>query len=150
MWKESSRLPFGRQIFSRAIGLWVPYSGSIGAVIEELSPGRCRLSMTDRRSIRNHLKSIHAMALANFGELTTGLAVVSALSSEQRAILTGYQIQYLKKSRGTLNAVCVVPPIPVEDQKPLEVQADIKNGDNEVVAQVKATWLIGSSASRAR
>jgi hypothetical protein len=67
-WRRFSALPGGKLLFSAALGRFVPYTGSIGARIQRLEPGLCVASLRDRRCVRNHLGSIHAMALANLGE----------------------------------------------------------------------------------
>ena len=78
-WARTSKLPFGNRVFSRLIGRMAPYSGSVGATILDLSDGYCRAELRERPEIRNHLRSIHAVALINLGELATGLLYLDPL-----------------------------------------------------------------------
>lgn len=126
----------------------VPYTGSIGARVEVLEPGHVRVRVRERRRIRNHLGSVHAIALANLGEVTTGLALVGALGPEARGILTGLDIRYSKKARGVLEseARCDVPE--VTESMDRTVEAEIRDADGDVVATVTAHWRIGPVRSR--
>jgi acyl-coenzyme A thioesterase PaaI-like protein len=142
-WNRLSSLPGGGRIFSRLLGAMVPYTGSIRPRVLELRPGFARVAMKDRRRVRNHLRSVHAVALANLAEAATGLAVNTALPPGGRGILTGMAMRYQKKARGTLVAECQAPQLEVEENHDVEVETRIMDASGEVVATASASWRVG-------
>lgn len=143
-WSRLAPLPAGRWLFSFALGRLAPYSGTIRARVEEIRPGYARASMRDRRRLRNHLRSIHAIALINLGELVTGLAVLSTISGSMRGIVLDIQAEYLKKARGKLTATAEFElPQALLDDTACEVEARLRDRSGDTVARVRATWLIG-------
>ena len=143
-WSRLSPLPAGRKMFSLGLGWMTPYSGSIGALVEDLKPGYARVSLKDRRRVRNHLQSIHAIALLNLGEIATGLAVLSTISANMRGIVLSINADYLKKARGKLTATAEFRlPETLEDNTACEIEARLKDQTGETVTLVRATWLIG-------
>lgn len=143
-WRQLARVPGGRWVFSRLLGCFVPYSGSIGPQVLALEPGHARIAIRDCAGLRNHLNSIHAIALANLGELTSGLALLTALRPGTRGIVVQLTIEYFKKARGTLTAEtrCSAPEMAKDDIEHL-VTADIRDGSGEVVARTAVRWRIG-------
>ena len=88
LWGRLGGSAVGRWLFSQAVRLAVPYTGALGARVISLEPGRAVVTLRDRRGVRNHLGSVHAIALANLAEMASGLAMVSALPPGVRSIVT--------------------------------------------------------------
>ncbi|QDU65762.1 DUF4442 domain-containing protein [Engelhardtia mirabilis] len=143
LWRRCAASPDPPAAFTRELFAAVPYSGSTGARVEELSPGQVRVTLEQHREVENHLNSIHAVALTNVGELASGLALITALPEGMRSIVIELSTRYLKKARGTLTAECRAPAVEAGEEAELEVEAPIRDSQGEVVALVTARWKVG-------
>ena len=137
-------VPGGNWILSRLIGLAVPYTGTMGANVVSLEDGSAVVSMSDRRSVRNHLNSIHAVALANLGEFTANLALITLCPPHGRFIVTKMDCEYVKKARGLLYCSCDIPTdLPWDTVERTAATAVITDAEDDVVCRVTIYWKIG-------
>ncbi|MEN9577916.1 MAG: hypothetical protein RJA70_925 [Pseudomonadota bacterium] len=136
-------LPGGRTLYSKLIGAVIPYTGSIDAEMVELRTGFARARLRDRRQVRNHLDSIHAIALANLAELAGNSALAYSLPDRSRFIVSKLVIEYKKKARGDITATCDCP-IPSSNQKQeYLVPISLTDDKGDEVASVLLTTLVG-------
>ena len=147
-WQRLSRVPFGNRLFSWFVGRTAPYTGTVGGIYTDVRPGYARVALRDRRGVRNHLASVHAVALVNLAEMTSGVALLTALPPGVRGIVTGLSIAYHKKARGTL--VCetqATPPAAVTATIAHEVVATITDAAGDVVATCTVQWRLSPPVS---
>ena len=145
-WARVKDKPGGKRIFDRMVAVAIPYTGAMGAHVLELRPGYARVQLRERRGIRNHLGSIHAIALANLGEFTGGLAMTATAPATVRSILLKLEVEFTKKARGVVTAEChcTVPAITAPTDH--IVKTVVRDASDTEVARVAAVWRISPAS----
>ena len=146
LWGTLSPLPGGKRLFSKAMGRMAPYTGTIDCEVEELRAGHAIVVMRDRRGVRNHLESIHAIALMNLGEVATGLAVMIGVDGRGRGIITHLEMDYLKKARGTIRATCDAFAPDTKGDHEFHAEALLRDEQGALVARARAIWKVSITA----
>lgn len=141
-WDTMKRVPGGKKAFGKLVGKLAPYTGTIDPIVKEMRTGYARVQMKDRKGVRNHLRSIHAIALMNLAEASSGLAFTYSLPAGTKAILTGLSIDYEKKARGTLTAECFCPVPDTNERREYEVDVVTRDDGGDIVTKARARWLI--------
>ena len=148
-WKQLRGLPGGSWLFSKILGWTVPYTGSVSPRILNFEPGRARVAIRERRAIRNHLRSVHAVALVNVAELAGNLAALASMPADARFIVLGLSIEYLKKARGTIVASADTEPVTSSEKREYEIPVSLTDEAGDVVARATIRTLVGPKEEKA-
>ena len=124
-------------------GWRVPYSRTVRPHIRVLAPGYAEVDIPDRRANRQRMGSVHAIALLNVAEQASGLALLTGPPDGIRGIVTQISMQYFKKARGTIRAVCDVAAPTVVGDMDFDVTADCLDRSGDVVARATVRWRLG-------
>lgn len=143
-WSRLGQWPFGPWLFSKLMGVAVPYAASIDARVELLAAGHARVRLHDRRAVRNHLRSIHAAALAHLAEMTANLALSTRQPDDARWIVTGMETHLLKKARGPIRAETTLPAVDWSQAQELVGHVTLHDAHNDIVMTATQRWKIGT------
>lgn len=142
--------PLGRWVYSRLICLRAPYFASIAPRVDVLEPGRCVVRIAHRRRVRNHIGTVHAIALCNMAEMAGGLATDVTIPAGMRWIPKGMQVRYLKKAVGTMTATATVAAVvdPAVAQE-LHALVAVRDSHGDVVFDADITMWVSPAKSAA-
>ena len=134
----------GSYVFDGIIGLVAPYSSSIHSHVKEMRRGYVRVEMTEYPWLKNPFNSIHAIALANLGELCSGLSMVSSMQHitdrKVRGIISKIEIEYHKKARGVITGETTDVADEVRSDCEMVAVSLLKDQNGDLVATCKAQW----------
>ncbi len=133
----------GRWLMSRVVCWRAPYFASIAPRIELLEAGRCIVRMRDRRAVRNHIGTVHAIALCNMAELAAGLATDATIPQSLRWIPKGMTVRYLRKASGTMVATARVAALAETcTRRELHALVEVRNEADEIVLEADITMWV--------
>ncbi len=142
LWQRLSATTIGRWLFSRLVCFKAPYFSSIHPVFDVLESGRAVARMKKRRSVTNHIGTIHAIAMANLCELVAGTMTEVSLPRSMRWIPRGMQIDYRGKAETTISATAIFPEIVAGEAQDVVVPVDVTNQSGEVVVHADITMYV--------
>ncbi|MDF3030434.1 MAG: hypothetical protein K0R03_992 [Moraxellaceae bacterium] len=101
-------------VITGIFGRVVPYVGTSGLRYEELSEDRVVVSIRNRRSVQNHIKGVHAAAMALLAETATGFVVGMNLPDDKLLLIKSLKVEYQKRTEGDMRAVATLSPEQIE------------------------------------
>ena len=133
----------GKKKFASMVCQIAPYFSTIQPQLIELRYGYSEWSMKKRREVENHLSTVHAIAVCNLCEISAGLCMEASIPDDKRWIPKGLNISYLKKTKTDLRAVCTLGDVSWEDVEDLDLEVEVFDLDNDVVAKATVPMRVG-------
>ncbi len=135
--QKLSKYPMGSIIFSRAVSRMAPYFTTIRPHVDEIKHNYIKVSMKKRKAVHNHLKTVHAIAMCNLCEFAGGILMEASIPKHRQWIPTGMEVQYVKKAKTDLTAVCDLSHVDWDHCSEVFCDIDVKDTSGVVVMTAK-------------
>jgi acyl-coenzyme A thioesterase PaaI-like protein len=110
LWNTTSARPGGRRLFSALFARKAPYFASIHPRFTELRPNHAELVIRKRRSVHNHIGTVHAIALCNGLEAAMGALAEVSIPPHKRWIPKGMDVSYTAKADSDVTCIAETDP----------------------------------------
>ena len=141
-WRRLARWPVGRSLFAFAVCRKAPYFASIRPAFVQLEPGEARVAMRKRRSVTNHIGTVHAIAMCNLAELAAGLMTEVTIPRSMRWLPKGMQVEYLRKAESAVEAHATMARVEPGPAREVPATVEIRDTSGTLVCRaVIAMWV---------
>ncbi len=141
------RVPAGLRpwLTSLMLGKVVPMVGTASLRFEEVTPARIVVSIRNRKPVQNHIKGVHAAAMALLAETATGFCVGMNLPDDKLPLIKTLKVDYLKRAVGDMKAVAQLRPeqiqqILTQDKGDVTVPVVITDQSGQEPIQAEMVW----------
>jgi acyl-coenzyme A thioesterase PaaI-like protein len=149
LYEKLSALPFGRRIFTRAITHTAPYFASIKPEVLSLRPNYCQVLLKKRRSVENHLGTVHVIAIINALEMAMGTLAEASIPAHLRWIPKGMEVSYTAKATGDITATAEVSADAWQKGPEVDIDVRATRPDGAVVVSGKIRLWVTEKPARA-
>jgi acyl-coenzyme A thioesterase PaaI-like protein len=146
--QKAQHSPFQLKLLNLLLGRVIPFNRPHGFCIARVEADRIVTSAPFKRRNHNHIRGIHACAIATIAEFSSGLSLLAKLDpSRYRLIMSRLEIDYLYQAKQDILATTWLDEAQLQEQvlRPLQ-QADAVSFTQETLV----TDLLGSEVAKAQ
>lgn len=150
LWRKLAAKPGGKQLFSAALCLRVPYFGTVLPTIREIRPGHCSVTAPKWWGVHNHIRTFHAIAACNLAEIAMGMLAEATVPATHRWLPKGMEVSYVAKAGTGLRAIAELPEIPEFGSAGFDLPVPVRIVDargTEVVTATITVWVTPRKAA---
>jgi uncharacterized protein (TIGR00369 family) len=123
----------------------VKFTGTAGCTVEELSERRCVVSLRNRKAVRNHIGSVHAVASVLIAESATGYLVGMNVPDSSVPVIKAIKVDYVKRAKGDMKAVAELTDeqirmMQTEEKGETAVKVCITDGEGKEPLLAEMIW----------
>ncbi|WP_030485132.1 hotdog fold domain-containing protein [Nocardioides aequoreus] len=106
----------GERLFSFAFSQVAPYFWSIRPRFTVIEPHHAEVVVPKRRGVKNHLGTVHAIALCNGLEAAMGVLAEATIPADKRWIPKGMEVAYTAKATSDITCHADTDPAQWSDE----------------------------------
>lgn len=108
--KTTSKFPKGIRstLWSKAFGRVVPMVGTANIRYLEVDKDHVTVRIENQRNMQNHIKGVHAAAMALLSETATGFLTGLHVPDDRILLIKSLHVDYLKVAQGGLTATATL------------------------------------------
>jgi uncharacterized protein (TIGR00369 family) len=140
--------PVRSPVLSLLLGRMVPFVGTAGVRIEEMTEQRVSVVVENQRRNRNHIGQVHAAAMALAAETATGFVTGMNVPDSKMLLCKSLKVDFKKRTTGSIRAVATL----TEDQRArirseergdvtVEVHATDETGIEPIQCELVWAWI---------
>jgi len=135
------------------LGRVIPFNRPHGFRLQMIGDHVVRAMAENRKSNQNHLKGIHACAIATVAEFSAGFLLLSSLDPRRyRLIMSKIDIDYLYQAKETIVSESsltpetlstdIIDPLRTEDSILITIESNVFDISGNEIARCYTTWQI--------
>ena len=130
---------------STFLGKFVKFTGTTGIKIEELTDKRAVITLKNKKSVQNHIGSVHAVASILIAESATGYLIGMNIPDSSVPVIKTIKADYVKRAKGDMKAVASLTNKQVEQIRTQEkgetvVKVTVTDADNKEPILMEMVW----------
>jgi acyl-coenzyme A thioesterase PaaI-like protein len=145
---EKVPAPLRRWARSKALGSYVKFAGTASIDFEEISTAQVICRIRNVAKNQNHIKGVHAAAMALLAETATGFAVGMNLPDDKLPLLKSMKVEYKKRAQGDLKAVAALTAEQIANVRSVEkgdvtvpVTVTDESGNEPIQCEMVWAWV---------
>lgn len=142
---KSLPAPLQSWAMSFLFGSAVKFFGTARIRITEAESGRVVMVIKNRRKVQNHIKGVHAAAMALLAESATGLVLGLSLPDDKLPLMKTMKVNYVKRAQGDLKAIAMLTPeqlraIENDERGDIVVPVQVFDSEGNEPLQAEMLW----------
>lgn len=142
--RKASTIPVvGDRLFSFAFAQVAPYFWSVRPRFTVIEPNHAEVVIPKRRRVKNHLGTVHAIALCNGLEAAMGVLAEASIPADKRWIPKGMEVSYTAKATSDITCSADTDPeqwTGTDQDVPVRVKG-VRDDGTVVIEGVIRLWV---------